>query len=515
MLADKVAKVGGGIIGGSVNMKCDHFYISALIFVRRFVAVMLMLLVSATALQAGVFLPNERLVSDPSISMKDPEFDSVGNLMTWQDDAGNLWLADIDATTGDILPATGQGILVDTGLARAGFVGNGPEFGYGAGETFLCYTRLLSGIRHIAVARKDQFGDWVPSVQELGSDRWRPLCSLPGTPETGRMIYVSETTPGQRAVSWRVIDDAFSERTFTTVGGAGGRWTGERSFVSPGDVDGVIQLFWTDIDTEETSQMTFGAEDKINIFLWYAPEYNDLLLTAAVNYTSVGIFRRISGVWTRIYTFQLPSDFQYVSSPEAFVHNGKSYIAVIAAEELNGSGPLPNLPSGPSEVWIANIDESAPFFRRIDSGLSGVRRAEPEPFMLSTGPAVYFTETDPVSGNALLKVADTGLGSPAVGDTDSDGVSDDRDNCILTANAPQRDTNFDGIGNMCDPDINNDCLVNLKDYFILKSLLGTSFAGADMDGNGVVDDGDFLIMSPYFFSPPGPASSPNACDANL
>ena len=152
-------------------------------------------------------------------------------------------------------------------------------------------------------------------------------------------------------------------------------------------------MFWVDIDTEVATQITFDNDDKFNVFLWHAPEYDDVLMSAAINFTEVGIFRRISGVWQRIYTFSLPSSFQFISSPEPFVHNGKSFISVIAAKEL-GADPLPFLPLGASQVWIANIDPSDPFFRRIDSGESGIRRSEPEPFMLATGPAVYFTQND-------------------------------------------------------------------------------------------------------------------------
>lgn len=485
--------------------------------VVKAVIVSLFVLLPVAAIHADVFAPDDRLVSDPTVNLKDPELDQLGNRMLWQDTSGDMWLSDVDPVSGDIIPSTGQGLLVDSGLANLVAVGNGPEFGYGAGETFLCYTKNIFGTRYLGVARQDIGGNWIPSIQEMANDRYRPICTTPDTPDTGRIVYVDASDPVQKTVSWRVIDDAASERTFTTIGDIGGRWAGtERAFVSAKEVAGIKQLFWTDIDTEISTQITFDSDDKFNIFVWHAPEYdNDLLISAAINFTEVGIFRRIGGVWQRIYTFSLPSQFQFISSPEPFVHNGKSFITVIAAKEL-GADPLPFLPLGASQVWIANIEPSDPFFRRIDNGEIGTRRSEPEPFMLSSGPVIYFTQNDTVTGNATLRVADTGLGSPDAGDSDTDAVSDDRDNCTVVVNASQIDTDNDGIGNVCDADFNNDCLVNATDFRVLYSKIGSTTSPTfDLNGDGIVSWADYFVMRPYFGFPPGPGSAPNVCDAGV
>lgn len=480
--------------------------------INKIVMVSLLASLPITSSVADIFSPDDRLVSDPTVNLKDPEFDQVGNRMLWQDLDGNMWLSDVDPVTGDILPSTGQGLLVDSGLANLVAIGNGPEFGYGADGVFLCYTKRNAAGRFLGIAKQDVAGNWLPSIQEMANDRYRPICTTPGTPDAGRIVYVNASDPTQKTVSWRNIDDAASERTFTTIGEIGGRWAeGERAFVSAKEVLGIKQLFWVDIDTDEVTQITFDSDDKFNIFLWHAPEYDDLLMLAAINFTEVGIFKRINSIWRRIYTFSLPSNFGFVSSPEPFVHNGKSFVTVIAAKEL-GADPLPFLPKGTSELWIANINPSQPFFRRIDNGEPGIRRSEPEPFMLSTGPAVYFTQNDAATGNTNLRLADTGLGSPDAGDTDADGVSDDRDSCTLIADASQIDADNDGIGNMCDPDFNNDCLVDATDFLALRSKIGSTTSPVfDLNGDGVVSWADYLVMKPYFSMPPGPGAAPNVC----
>lgn len=94
-------------------------------------------------------------------------------------------------------------------------------------------------------------------------------------------------------------------------------------------------------------------------------------------------------------------------------------------------------------------------------------------------------------------------------DEDGDGVDNDVDNCPLRANASQLDSNADGIGNACDPDLNNDNIVNAIDLGIFKSVFFTSDADADFDGNGVVNAVDLGVLKLQFFESPGPSCLSN------
>lgn len=109
---------------------------------------------------------------------------------------------------------------------------------------------------------------------------------------------------------------------------------------------------------------------------------------------------------------------------------------------------------------------------------------------------------------AFLLAGSVNAGAP---DTDGDGIADDVDNCVEVFNPDQRDTNNDGFGNICDPDIDNDGFItNFGDLLILRNLFFTTPASpdwnpdADFNGDNTVNFIDLQIMRSFFFGPPGP-----------
>ncbi|MEM7081777.1 MAG: dockerin type I domain-containing protein [Pseudomonadota bacterium] len=91
-------------------------------------------------------------------------------------------------------------------------------------------------------------------------------------------------------------------------------------------------------------------------------------------------------------------------------------------------------------------------------------------------------------------------------DSDGDGVSDDADNCTVVSNASQLDVDGDGYGNACDPDLNNDGVVNFLDIGVFSAAFGSTGSQiADFNGDGVVNFIDYAIVPDYFFGPPGPS----------
>ncbi|CAA0080032.1 Uncharacterised protein [Halioglobus japonicus] len=77
----------------------------------------------------------------------------------------------------------------------------------------------------------------------------------------------------------------------------------------------------------------------------------------------------------------------------------------------------------------------------------------------------------------------TSLGK--VYDPDGDTIAQIADNCIDVANIDQNDLDADGIGDVCDDDIDGDNLTNEE-----EEILGTDPLNADTDGDGLRDDTD-------------------------
>ncbi len=132
---------------------------------------------------------------------------------------------------------------------------------------------------------------------------------------------------------------------------------------------------------------------------------------------------------------------------------------------------------------------------------------------------------DIVAGAGSFDIEASGFGTVVTGafafslavDTDADDVADFLDNCQLAVNPDQTDVDGDQIGNACDSDLNNDCMVNFGDLALFKAgFLPVHDPVADFDGDGLVNFSDLAFMKQTFFNGanpgPGPGLPGNACD---
>jgi len=145
------------------------------------------------------------------------------------------------------------------------------------------------------------------------------------------------------------------------------------------------------------------------------------------------------------------------------------------------------------EVIFEGIDmaQAYPFGNGVDAGIGQLRFEKGVDFPF--GGTQFFIDN---IGPDML--------SPAL-DADSDGVADALDNCTLVSNPDQLDTDADGYGNLCDPDLNNDGIVNFLDLNIFSSLFLSQNADADFNGDGLVNFSDLFVLSALFLAAPGPS----------
>ncbi len=103
-------------------------------------------------------------------------------------------------------------------------------------------------------------------------------------------------------------------------------------------------------------------------------------------------------------------------------------------------------------------------------------------------------------------------GSFPVADEDLDGVGDAVDNCLVVSNPAQIDADGDQIGNLCDADFNQDCIVNSVDLGVFKVAFFSADPVTDLDSDGIVNAVDLGLLKTLFFLPPGPSALPDLCD---
>lgn len=353
---------------------------------------------------AQTWSPNETQASAEA-ELIDYEFSQLRGQFAWNDTLGNLWIGGVDPATGLFVPADGRAILVDNDSMRfedAQKTKNGPEW---VGTTFgdmILHTKYMGrhtdGNSRIGIARENPDGTWTSGFLDP-SDRVRkaPYSTLiPGDP-TPRVTYVDN----QQKHYWRELWNPASEvpipdfpdsnypirNVLCQVPGV----PGSNAVTYPVLVNGVEQIFYRQWGAAAPEQITFDAGNKYEVWMWCAPEFgNELVFFTLVDQIEVRVYRRLpqpdgSLKWTPIYSQPAPRGNQ-IFSPEPFTWKGKSYFFM--AQSVRGN-------KFRSEIWVSNIDASAPIFRRITPTEPLRTRTDPEVFITATGPKIYFNKLIP------------------------------------------------------------------------------------------------------------------------
>ena len=150
--------------------------------------------------------------------------------------------------------------------------------------------------------------------------------------------------------------------------------------------------------------------------------------------------------------------------------------------------------------WFASVYTSTQGAFR--GALFGVFHVQGDPRLAR----FYFKD---VAGNVVDEF--TVRSTAGCGDTDADGICDESDACLLAPDPSQLDSDFDGYGNACDPDYDNDGIVGNRDFASLLAALPSSYgqpayrAVLDADGDGAVGDPESELLERYFGGAPGPS----------
>jgi len=398
------------------------------------------MLISASAVHAQGVLP-EVQVSKSDIP--DYEFDwgrngvmcptcnfNTGNArFAFSDVDGKLWLGYVDFQTGAFLPPDGHAVLIDTNTAAATDFGNGPEWMSSTAGSQLVYTKYRPGEPHsdqsagIAMATMVN-GAWSAGFLSDALACASPAGTLDLSDTAPRINYV---TTDKSKLYWRSMAQPDVEHDLPInqlTDGNSRRWVpGTRSIIfqgTPTDSTDRLkdQVFLYDTDSGVLQQLTFDPNGKLGAMMWRAPEYNNeyVFFTMASFRRQLLVYRKLpdaNGVmrWTVIKSIDTPSALPYIWSPEAFVHNGRSYIFM----QLSASSKFWDR-TVPNQLAITGIDPLHVDFRMLTNDSQTPRlRLDPEYFITAQGPFIYYnrlipeTATRPALNDGVWRV-DTKLG---------------------------------------------------------------------------------------------------------
>jgi len=171
------------------------------------------------------------------------------------------------------------------------------------------------------------------------------------------------------------------------------------------------QVTLVDTDTCQSRVITADSGNKVDPWLWRAPEFGgEVLLCVNVDHRALGLYRdtkRDGSPWERIAALALPADapHQSLKSVEPLAGGqgafGRSYFTVQAGDDKDPD----------TSVWLFGYDPGGKhLIRRLDDGATTgkvARRLDPESLVGTNEVFVHYTLTG--EGAAQLRRCRTGI----------------------------------------------------------------------------------------------------------
>lgn len=342
----------------------------------------------------------------------DFEFDQDRQRFVFTDSRGDLWVSFVDPATGDFKAADGKQVLIDRNVALATDFGNGPEWLFGPTGGQIVYTKYLSGKpktpenARVAVASVAN-GAWQTRFLDTNVASNFPMGSLKTGDRSPRVSYERPPEPGKASPGfyWRTTDAAGAEElvpnSFSSLFSR--RWvpgTHSIAFTNTNptpDGGSETQAFLYDTDTRTLEQLTTDSRPKWQVFMWQAPEFgNETIFFALCDRNEIRFYRKLDRGdgqlrWTAFKSVFAPPTAPYIWSPEPFVHNGHSYISMVASP----SEAILDF-NVPTHIMLASLQWDSIRYMTAPDGPPRVR-FDPEVFFTDLGPRIYYNNYIPGS----------------------------------------------------------------------------------------------------------------------
>lgn len=363
----------------------------------------LFLAAAASSVFAGA--GTDERIGEPGVYYVDPEFHAPTRHMAWQDfNSNDVWICQIDAQTGRLIPANGKGIrppvktvsIFKSSQGSGSF--NGPELGFSTRGLFAYYTiRDGNGVNQ--TARFGPLDRGTPTYLQISRDerfgRAGALPTiLPDFPEVALLNIYLDRLRGQ--TGWSFEDTPNDKNIVPTaeISLKGPRWVPGELAISTNiqTSDRTKQAAIYDVETGTTKVITNDAGHKTEVFVFNCPETGTRAAMCLVGNAQreLAVYKEASPYWEKIASIPCPTFVvgggifgARIYLPEPFVFQGKSYFTFVVGKVNTRTLAV----KGPSQVFVAQLGR--PEAVQIGS-TNAAARLDPEALVLSDRVYLYY-----------------------------------------------------------------------------------------------------------------------------